>query len=237
LFYGWRMPWGRPWPPTVWAAPDDNPYSEAQFKTLKYRPDFPARFGTLEDARTHCQAFFAWYNAQHRHSSIGFMTPYRVHYGHAPALRAGRQAALDAAFEAHPERFKGQRPQPPELPTAVNAEGNPARDTALQTQLMTPSDARSLTRSGTGRTIPNRSSCMTLTTCGGGHRERHSALPASASARDRHRAWHTRVVTARRVAAVPRCRRGDRASGRGGRTGRAFPADRQRAYAISSPLT
>jgi putative transposase len=98
---------------------DDNPYSEAQFKTLKYRPDFPARFGCLEDARAHCQAFFAWYNAQHRHSGIGFMTPHSVHYGHAQALRVDRQAALDAAFEAHPERFKGQRPQPPELPSAV----------------------------------------------------------------------------------------------------------------------
>jgi putative transposase len=98
---------------------DDNPYSEAQFKTLKYRPDFPARFGCLQDARAHCQAFFAWYNAQHRHSGIGFMTPHSVYYGHAQALRAGRQAALDAAFEAHPERFKNRRPQPPELPTAV----------------------------------------------------------------------------------------------------------------------
>ena len=98
---------------------DDNPYSEAQFKTLEYRPDFPARFGCIAHARAHCQAFFAWYNAQHRHSGIGFMTPHSVHYGHAQALRVGRQAALDAAFEAHPERFKGQRPQPPELPTAV----------------------------------------------------------------------------------------------------------------------
>jgi len=114
---------------------DDNPYSEAQFKTLKYRPDFPARFGCLADARVHCQAFFAWYNAQHRHSGIGFMTPHSVHYGHAKALRAGRQAALDAAFEAHPERFKGQRPQPPELPTAVWINPPPTlKDTPPETQ-------------------------------------------------------------------------------------------------------
>ena len=89
---------------------DDNPYSEAQFKTLKYRPNFPARFGCLEDARAHCRAFFTWYNTRHRHSGIGFMTPHSLHYGHAQALRAARQASLNAAFEAHPERFKGRRP-------------------------------------------------------------------------------------------------------------------------------
>ena len=65
---------------------DDNPYSEAQFKTLKYRPDFPARFGCIEDARAHCQAFFAWYNAAHRHSGIGYMTPHSVHQGQAEHL-------------------------------------------------------------------------------------------------------------------------------------------------------
>ena len=98
---------------------DDNPYSESQFKTMKYRPDFPARFGCIEDARAHCQAFFDWYNNHHRHSGIGFMTPHSVHYGHAQALREVRQAALDAAFLASPKRFKGRRPQPPELPTAA----------------------------------------------------------------------------------------------------------------------
>jgi putative transposase len=98
---------------------DDNPYSEAQFKTLKYRPDFPARFGCIEDARAHSQAFFAWYNTQHRHSGIGYMTPESVHYGHAETIQLTRQTALDAAFLAHPERFKGQRPKPPELPTAA----------------------------------------------------------------------------------------------------------------------
>ena len=82
---------------------DDNPYSESQFKTMKYRPDFPARFGCIEDARSHCQAFFAWYNDQHRHSGIGYMTPHSVHYGHwQTRLRVIRQAALDAAFLANP---------------------------------------------------------------------------------------------------------------------------------------
>jgi putative transposase len=98
---------------------DDNPYSESQFKTMKYRPDFPARFGCIADARAHCQAFFAWYNTMHRHSGIGYMTPHSVHYGHAQALRDARQGALDAAFLARPTRFKGRRPQPAALPTAA----------------------------------------------------------------------------------------------------------------------
>ena len=98
---------------------DDNPYSESQFKTMKYRPDFPARFGCIEDARAHCQAFFAWYNTMHRHSGIGYMTPYSVHHGHAQQLRTMRQDALDIAFLAAPNRFKGRRPQPPALPTAA----------------------------------------------------------------------------------------------------------------------
>jgi putative transposase len=98
---------------------DDNPYSEAQFKTLKYRPEFPERFGSIEDARAHCQHFFRWYNAAHCHSGIGFMTPESVHYGHAQTLFKQRAQTLDAAFLAHPNRFKGSAPQPPELPTAA----------------------------------------------------------------------------------------------------------------------
>ena len=98
---------------------DDNPYSESQFKTMKYRPDFPERFGCIEDARLHCQAFFAWYNTEHRHSGIGYMTPQAVHYGHAQALREVRQTALDAAFLCSPSRFKGRRPSPAALPTAA----------------------------------------------------------------------------------------------------------------------
>jgi putative transposase len=98
---------------------DDNPYSESQFKTMKYRPDFPARFGCIEDARAHCQVFFAWYATQHRHSGIGYMTPHAVHYGQAQALQAVRQATLDTAFAASPQRFKGQRPRTYELPDAA----------------------------------------------------------------------------------------------------------------------
>jgi putative transposase len=98
---------------------DDNPYSESQFKTMKYRPDFPARFGCIEDARAHCQAFFAWYNFEHRHSGIGYMTPHAMHFGQAAAIHDVRQTALDAAFLATTERFKGRRPHPPRLPTAA----------------------------------------------------------------------------------------------------------------------
>lgn len=98
---------------------DDNPYSEAQFKTLKYRPDFPERFGCIEDARAHCQRFFHWYNTTHRHGGIGFMTPATIHYGRATEMQQLRTATLDAAFLRHPMRFKGVAPQPPELPTAA----------------------------------------------------------------------------------------------------------------------
>jgi putative transposase len=98
---------------------DDNPYSEAQFKTLKYRPDFPDRFGSIEDARTHCRKFFPWYNTEHRHSGIALMPPDTVHYGRSAALTAQRRVALDAAFAAHPARFKGLAPRPPAVPLAA----------------------------------------------------------------------------------------------------------------------
>jgi transposase InsO family protein len=98
---------------------DDNPYSEAQFKTLKYRPDFPDRFGSIEDARTHCQRFFRWYNHEHRHGGIGLMAPASVHDGTAAAVNAQRSVTLNIAFAAHPIRFKGIAPKPPALPTAA----------------------------------------------------------------------------------------------------------------------
>ena len=98
---------------------DDNPYSEAHFKTLKYRPEFPARFGCIEDARAHCQGFFPWYNDTHRHSGIGYMTPAAVHYGQAQGMFKLRCDTLDAAFMAHPKRFKGNCPEPPKLPVAA----------------------------------------------------------------------------------------------------------------------
>ena len=98
---------------------DDNPYSESQFKTMKYRPEFPQRFSCIEDARAFCQGFFAWYNAVHCHSGIGYMTPHSVHYGLAADMRVIRQATLDAAFLSNPNRFKNKRPQLPPMPTAA----------------------------------------------------------------------------------------------------------------------
>ena len=98
---------------------NDNPFSESQFKTLKYRPEFPQRFGSLQDARAFCRPFFHWYNTEHRHGGIAYMTPEDVHYGRASQIRDTRSGALDAAFAAHPKRFKGKRPVPQSLPEAV----------------------------------------------------------------------------------------------------------------------
>ena len=97
----------------------DNPYSEAHFKTLKYRPGFPARFDSIEQARAFCRSFFDWYNQQHRHSGIGLMTPATVHHGQAEQTHAARGSVLDAAYAATPERFVRRPPRPPALPTAA----------------------------------------------------------------------------------------------------------------------
>ena len=98
---------------------NDNPYSEANFKTLKYCPAFPGRFGSIEDARAFCALFFDHYNHVHRHAGIGLHTPASVHYGTAGEIRAQRAATLDAAYAANPARFRHQRPTPPTLPTVA----------------------------------------------------------------------------------------------------------------------
>jgi putative transposase len=98
---------------------NDNPYSEAQFKTLKYCPQFPGRFGSIQDARTFCQQFFSWYNKEHRHSGIGLMTPEQVHYGLAQKVYDARCQVLLNAYEKNPERFKGAVPKPHALPKAA----------------------------------------------------------------------------------------------------------------------
>ena len=97
----------------------DHPYAQAPFKTLKYRPNFPERFGSLEDARAFCQPFCGWYNTAPRHSGIGMLPPAMVPDGRASPVMAGRATTLQAACEAHPERFKGQKPAPLSLPDAV----------------------------------------------------------------------------------------------------------------------
>jgi putative transposase len=98
---------------------DDNPYSEAQFKTMKYHPTFPDKFGSIQDARGFGRGFFPWYNDEHRHGGLGLMAPTDVHHGLAELKRSLRCEVLETAFAAHPERFRGRMPVPPALPTAV----------------------------------------------------------------------------------------------------------------------
>jgi putative transposase len=98
---------------------DDNPYSEAQFKTLKYCPQFPDRFGSIQDARSFCQSFFRWYNKEHHHSGIALMTPEQVHYGLDKEIYHYRSEVLANAFEKYPDRFKGKMPAPQRPPVAA----------------------------------------------------------------------------------------------------------------------
>jgi putative transposase len=113
---------------------DDNPFSESQFKTLKYRPEFPERFGSIQDARGFCQVFFPWYNAEHHHSGIGLLTPEVLHYGQADAVISQRQAVLSQAYQRNPERFVRAPPKPPAKPTAVWINPPPARVATEQEQ-------------------------------------------------------------------------------------------------------
>lgn len=153
---------------------NDNPFSEAQFKTFKYRPGFPERFGSVEDARGHCESLFRWYNHEHYHTGIGLLTPAMVHHGRVDEVIAVRDEALVRAYAAHPERFVRQAPQakrPPEVswinpphPIAIVASGLPGHSspsssilghpaTSLLGQLpengsLDPRDAASLSHSG-----------------------------------------------------------------------------------------
>jgi hypothetical protein len=112
---------------------NDNPYSESNFKTLKYQPEFPDRFGSLEDAHAFCGRFFAWYNDEHRHSGIAFHTPADMHYGRAELIHQQRNRVLAAAYLLHPERFVRKPPEPPALPTAAWI-NQPAGDTPPSSQ-------------------------------------------------------------------------------------------------------
>jgi len=98
---------------------NDNPYSESQFKTLKYNHMFPDRFGSIEDARSFCRQFFTWYNSEHKHSGLGLLTPESVHYGEDQMILQQRAAVLATAFKKHPQRFKGRIPQPLAVPEAA----------------------------------------------------------------------------------------------------------------------
>lgn len=107
---------------------NDNPFSEAQFKTLKYRPAFPDRFGSIEDAQAFCRSFFAWYNSEHYHSGIAWHHPVDVHYGRADAVREVRADVLAAAYERHPERFVRKVPEPRALPEVAWINKPPNQD-------------------------------------------------------------------------------------------------------------
>jgi putative transposase len=111
---------------------NDNPFSEAQFKTLKYRPGFPDQFGSLVDARAWARPFFQWYNHEHHHSGIGLLTPATVHCGQAGETIAARQQVLEAAYQAHPQRFVRGTPRPPALPAAVWINPPPARQPEVE---------------------------------------------------------------------------------------------------------
>lgn len=113
---------------------NDNPFSESQFKTLKYRPEFPARFGSIQDSREFCRQFFPWYNTEHRHHGIALLTPQMVHYGHAAAVIDARQQVLNAAYAAHPERFVRKPPVALPLPEAVWI--NPPHKEVLSEELL-----------------------------------------------------------------------------------------------------
>jgi putative transposase len=108
---------------------NDNPFSEAQFKTLKYRPAFPGRFGSIQDARAHCHVFFPWYNTEHHHVGLGLLTPADVHHGRAEQRVAARATVLATAYAARPERFPAGPPAPAAMPTAVWI--NPPKRSAL----------------------------------------------------------------------------------------------------------
>jgi putative transposase len=109
---------------------NDNPYSESQFKTLKYRPSFPGRFASIQQARAWCQDFFAWYNNEHRHSGLALHTAADVHHGRTGPIQAARAATLNAAYAAHPERFARKPPAPPELPVTAWINQPPEKEEA-----------------------------------------------------------------------------------------------------------
>ncbi len=98
---------------------NDNPYSESQFKTMKYRPDYPDRFGSQEDALAFCRGFFPWYNDENYHSGICWLTPASVHYGQAEGILAARHDFMQLVYKIHPDRFRNGAPKAYRLPTAV----------------------------------------------------------------------------------------------------------------------
>jgi putative transposase len=141
---------------------NDNPYSEAQFKTLKYRPDFPDRFASIEEARQTCGQLIDWYNNEHRHAGIALCTPADLHYGRAEQIIQRRQGCLDAAYQAHPERFVNRPPRHPGLPEAawINA---PCQNGSLESPALPgyprAGDLSSRTQAATTRAHTHQEDC------------------------------------------------------------------------------
>jgi putative transposase len=119
---------------------DANPFSEAQFKTAKYHPTFPERFGSLEDARAWARPFFAWYNYEHHHTALGLLTPATVHHGQVEPVLAARQQVLTTAYQSHPERFVRGAPQPERPREAVWINPPVERKGAALTAFSSPAD-------------------------------------------------------------------------------------------------
>src|SRR3989442_1616898 len=144
---------------------NDNPFSEAQFKTLKYRPEFPERFGSIVDARGFCQVFFPWYNTDHHHSGIALLTPADVHLGRAPTRIAARAEVLAGAYAAHPDRFVRGLPRPSAAPTAVwiNPPKSPPAGSGRKTDLVGSSQSHDLDQGEDMGTPKNRVSAAPIT--------------------------------------------------------------------------
>jgi putative transposase len=122
---------------------NDNPFSESQFATVKGHPEFPDRFASFEHAHDFCRNFFPWYNTEHRHSGIAYLTPEIVHTGQASRVIAQRAKVLDAAYAAHPERFVRRPPTPPALPEAGGSTRRVKRRSRLPQNRRSRPDPRS----------------------------------------------------------------------------------------------
>ena len=180
---------------------NDNPFSEAAFKTLKYQPEFPRNFGCREDAGIFCRHYFTWYNEEHHHSALGLMTPNQIHYGQADAIIGARQVVLDTAFAAHPERFVSKPPTPPAKPVAawINPpakstieHNDPAsREYELKHDQMLPSDhqtptPRKSSPDSTGGTRSGRPSARPATLADGRPEREVPVVPRGRPATDDH---------------------------------------------------
>jgi putative transposase len=146
---------------------NDNPFSEAQFKTLKYRPAFPDRFGSIQDARAHGQSFFTWYNTEHHHSGLGLLTPADVHHGLAEQRVAARATVLATAYATHPERFPAGLPHPPARPVEVWI--NPPKTRATEeTRGLAATGGGVLAHAGPGQLLSAHCSDLHRQACLGG---------------------------------------------------------------------